>query len=153
MCFQKYHVICYWSRPPERWPYTGIAMPRISRLKLPPVDAGGETIGQRVARFRKERGYTQIELAEKIGIIQSIVSAIETDTLKLSAEMAVRFAQALEVTTDELLLPKAAKRRPAPKTSRKVLRRVEQIESLPSHQQQTVLRTIDAMLKGLKSAS
>lgn len=128
-------------------------MPRISRLKLPPVDTGGETLGQRVARFRKERGYTQIELADKIGIIQSIVSAIETDALKLSAEMAIRFAQALEVTTDELLLPKAAKRRPSPKASRKVLRRVEQIESLPSHQQQTVLRTIDAMLKGLKSAS
>jgi len=128
-------------------------MPRISRLKLPPVDTGGETLGQRIARFRKDRGYTQIELADKIGIIQSIVSAIETDALKLSADMAIRFAQALEVTTDELLLPKVAKKRPTRKASRKVLRRVEQIESLPSHQQQTVLKTIDAMLKGLKSAS
>lgn len=76
-------------------------MPRISRLKLPPLTPGGETIGERVARLRKERGYTQVELAEKIGIIQTIVSAIETDALRLSAEMAVRFALALDVSTDD----------------------------------------------------
>jgi transcriptional regulator with XRE-family HTH domain len=133
-------------------PYTGFAMPRISRLKLPPVDLGGETIGERVARLRKERGYTQVELAEKVGIIQTIVSAIETNTLKLSAEMAIRFAMALGVSTDDLLMP-AKRTRHNAKPSRKVLRRLELIESLPSHQQQTVLKTIDTMLRGLKSAS
>jgi transcriptional regulator with XRE-family HTH domain len=127
-------------------------MPRISRLKLPPLELGGETIGERVARLRGERGYTQVELAEKVGIIQTIVSAIETGALKLSAEMAVRFALALGVSTDDLLMP-AKRKRHAGKPSRKVLRRLESIESLPSHQQQTVLKTIDAMLRGLRNAS
>jgi hypothetical protein len=66
--------------------------------------------------------------------------------------MAVRFALALDVSLDELLKPQAARRRTV-KPSRKVLRRLELIEALPSHQQQTVLKTIDAMLKGLRSAS
>jgi hypothetical protein len=44
-------------------------------------------------------------------------------------------------------------KRHSAKPSRKVLRRLELIESLPTHQQQTVLKTIDTMLKGLKSAS
>ena len=132
--------------------YTGFAMPRISRLKLPPLELGGETIGERVARLRKERGYTQVELAEKVGIIQTIVSAIETNALKLSAEMAIRFAVALGVSTDDLLMP-AKRKKHGSKPSRKVLRRLELIESLPTHQQQTVLKTIDTMLKGLRSAS
>jgi hypothetical protein len=34
------------------------------------------------------------------------------------------------------------------KPSRKVLRRLELIESLPAHQQQHVLKTIDTLLKG-----
>ena len=127
-------------------------MPRVSRLKLPPLELGGESIGARVGRLRKERGYTQTELAEKVGIIQTIVSAIETDTLKLSAEMALRFALALEISTDELLRPSKGKRRALP-PSRKVLRRLELIESLPTSQQQTVLKTIDTMLRGLRSAS
>ena len=87
-----------------------------------------------------------------MGIIQTIVSAIETNALKLSAEMAIRFALALGVSTDDLLM--AAKRKGrANQPSRKVLRRLELIESLPVHQQQTVLKTIDTMLKRLRSAS
>ncbi len=71
-------------------------MPRVSRLKLPPIKPGGDSMGERLARLRSERGFTQVELAEKVGIDQAIVSAIETNVLKLSAEMAVRFAMALK---------------------------------------------------------
>jgi len=127
-------------------------MPRVSRLALPPIDWGKETPGQRVARIRKERGYTQVELAEKIGILQTLVTDYEKDRLRLSAEMAVRFSLALDVSLDELLKPKAPKNT-ARKPSRKVLRRLESIETLPGHHQQAVLRSIDMMLTGLKNAS
>jgi transcriptional regulator with XRE-family HTH domain len=127
-------------------------VPKVSRFKLPPVDFGGETLGARIARLRKEHGFTQVELATRIGIIQTIVSAIESDERKLSAEMAVRFAQALGVGVDELLgSGRSQKKTAAP--SRRVLRRAEQIATLPSHHQQTVLRSIDMMLSGLKNAS
>jgi transcriptional regulator with XRE-family HTH domain len=127
-------------------------MPRVSRLKLPPLDWDTKTLGERIARLRKERGYSQVELAERIGILQALVSDYETGKLRLTAEMALRFALALEVSTDDLLRPKSAKPL-AKKPSRKVLRRLESIESLPSHPQQTVLKTIDTMLRGLKPAS
>ena len=126
-------------------------MPRVSRLKLPPLDAGGETIGDRVARLRKERGFTQVELAAKVGIIQTIVSAIEKGALKLSAEMASRLAVALEVSTDDLLMP--APRRKTAVASRKVLRRVERIEALQPAQQTVLLRTIDTFLEGAAAQS
>ena len=122
-------------------------MPQVSRLDLPPLDFGGESLGERISRIRNERGYTQIELAEKIGIIQSIVSAIERDERRLSAEMAVRFALALDVSLDELLKPADAPLKRGRKASRKVLRRLEQIEALPPRQQTALLRTIDAVLK------
>lgn len=121
-------------------------MPRISRLKLPPIPAK-ESLGERVARIRKERGFTQVELAEKIGVIQSIVSAIERDVLKLSAEMAIRFALALEVSTDDLLMPAKRNGSQARKPSRKILRRLEKIETLPRTQQTAVLKTIDNALE------
>lgn len=66
--------------------------------------------------------------------------------------MRSRFALALDVSMDELLKPKASERRRA-KPSRKVLRRLELIESLPTHQQQTGLKTIDTMLRGLQRVS
>jgi transcriptional regulator with XRE-family HTH domain len=128
-------------------------MPRVSRLKLPPLDGPQEPLGERIARLRKERGYSQAELAARIGIIQALVSDYETGKLRLSAEMAVRFARALEVSADELLQPSKGKRRVL-QPSRKVLRRLEQIETLPPTQQTTLFRTIDTFLENavLKSA-
>jgi transcriptional regulator with XRE-family HTH domain len=90
--------------------------------------------------------------AEKIGIVQTLVTDYENDRLRLTAEMAVRFAMALDVSLDELLHPKTT--RPARKPSCKVLRRLEQIEALPPTQQTTLLRTIDTFLEvaALKTA-
>lgn len=121
-------------------------MPRVSKLKLPPIDTD-ESIGERLARIRKERGFTQVELAAKIGIIQSLVSSYESGALKLSAEMAIRFAQALGVGTDDVLMPPKKKAPQDKKPSRKILRRLEQIESLPRTQQIAVLKTIDNALE------
>jgi len=66
----------------------------------------------------------------------------ERDKLRLNAEMAVRFAIALEVSTDELLGLNSANgggkskaKSEGKKPSRRVLRRLEKIESLPAHQQ------------------
>jgi transcriptional regulator with XRE-family HTH domain len=120
-------------------------MPKKSTLKLPPIDFGSEGLGKRLARIRRERGFTQVQLAEQIGIIQSLVSDYETDRLKLSAEMAVRFALAMGVTTDELLYT-SAKKTTGKAPSRKVLRRLEQIESLPRRKQEALIMTIDQFL-------
>jgi transcriptional regulator with XRE-family HTH domain len=120
------------------------------RRKIVPrrLDSGTETFGQRLARLRKERGFTQVEIAERVGVIQALVSDYERDKLRLNAEMVVRFAAALEITTDELLKPKGSAPPLRPKPSLRMLRRLERIESLPAHQQATLLKTIDTFLRG-----
>jgi transcriptional regulator with XRE-family HTH domain len=131
-----------------------LTMPKPSTLKLPPLDTGPEKIGHRLVRLRKERGYTQVELAKKMGIIQQLVTAYEKDKLRLHAEMVIRFADALEVTTDEILLgTHRATKKTDGKLSFKLVRRLQKIEKLPSSQQKSLLQTIDMVLKasGLSS--
>ena len=99
-----------------------------------------------MARIRKERGYTQKEVAERTGLIQALVSDYENDKLRLNADMIVRFAEILEVSTDELLRPKPSKP-PGRKPSRKVLQRLEQINNLPRRKQDALLTTIDYFIK------
>jgi transcriptional regulator with XRE-family HTH domain len=115
------------------------------------LDFGGETLGERLTRLRKQRGFTQVELAEKVGITQVLISAYETDRCYFSVEMAVRFALVLGISLDELLHPKA-KKFSSKKPSRRVLRRLEQIEKLPARQQNYLLRTIDGFLRGAGGA-
>jgi transcriptional regulator with XRE-family HTH domain len=121
-------------------------MPTRSKLKLKPVDMGEESLGQRLARLRKERGWTQKQIAERTGLIQELVSNYETDKLRLNADMILRFAEVLEVSTDELLRGSkstvAAKKQP----SIKLVRRMEQIEALPLYEQRALLTTIDKFL-------
>jgi hypothetical protein len=45
--------------------YTAFVMPKASKLQLMPLPPSDETPGRRLARIRRERGFTQIELAEK----------------------------------------------------------------------------------------
>lgn len=122
-------------------------MAKRATIRKPPLDFGGETLGERLARLRKQRGYTQSEFAERVGITQVLVSLYETDRRQFSVELAIRFALALDTSTDELLHPKA-KKVSGKKPSRRVLRRLEEIEKLPQHQQNHLLKTIDGFLKG-----
>jgi transcriptional regulator with XRE-family HTH domain len=129
----------------EDRPYIG-DMPKKSRPA--PAATTDETLGQRLARIRKERGVTQVELARRTGLIQVVVSDYERGRLRLPAEVAVRFAEALGVTTDELLRSpgKDSRARSARQPSLRLARRMEQIESLPLYQQRALLTTIDTFI-------
>ena len=61
-------------------------------------------------RVCKARGLSQTKLAQKIRSIHALVSDYERGNLRLSAEMTIRFAKALGVSSDELLGIKPAKR-------------------------------------------
>ena len=124
-------------------------MPRVSRLNLPPIDTGAESIGQRLARLRKRKGCTQKVLADKMGRIQALVSAYEREKIRLTAEMLIRFSKALDVSTDEILGLEKDNHNDH-KTSLRIMRRVNEIDSLPGPQQKTILKSIDLMLKAAK---
>lgn len=127
-------------------------MPRKSKLKLPPLNTGPETIGQRIARLRKEKGYTQVELAEKMGFIQALISDYECGKLRPYYDVIIRFAQALEVSSDELLgLTERPPLDPNDKPDLKILKKVKKIQSLPPSQQKVLLKTIDTFLKAAKN--
>lgn len=124
-------------------------MPKVSKFNLPPLNLGSETLGQRIARLRKAKGLTQVQLAEVIGLAQDLISAYELDKLGMKAEMVIRFARALAVSTDELLGVKPAKSE-AKQPSLKLIRRLHKIQSLPSAQQKALLKTIDMYIKAME---
>ena len=104
-------------------------------------------LGRRLAHFRKSRGYSQRELARRVGAVQVVISDYEHGKLRLSAEMALRFATALDIPVQELLhVSKPVAVEPVHRPSRRLLRRMEQIERLPRRKQRALLTTIDAFL-------
>ena len=108
-----------------------------------------ETLGERIARLRKERRYSQTELAEKIGVSQKLISDYEINRLRPPYENIIKLALTFGITTDELLGLKTIKDN-GKKPSKKILRRMEKIESLPLSQQKFIIRAIDSHLKAIE---
>ncbi len=129
----------------ETWRYTPAEMAKA------PKPTTEETFGDRLARLRKERGYTQIELAEKVGMIQVLISDYERNKLRPYADIVARFAVALDVSTDELL-GTARPKKLAPAVNRRFLRRLQAVDQLPKRDQDALLRTIDAFLSARKAS-
>lgn len=102
-------------------------------------------VGQRIRALREARAITQVELAKILGIDQSNVSAIERGVRGLTVHQALKLAQALRASTDEIL--SGVRNRDDGAMDRRFLRRLQKVGQLTKRDQQALLRTIDAFLK------
>ncbi len=131
-------------------------MPQKPKFNLPPLDLGRESLGQRIARLRKAKGYTQADLAKaltqakasdkEITNLRVLISDYERNRIRPNYEMVIRLALALEVTADELLGMKPIKKK-SYTPNLKIQRRIRDMESLPPSQQTVLLKTIDTFIK------
>lgn len=62
-----------------------------------------QTMGKRIMQLRKEKGFTQEQLAEKMGVSAQAVSKWENDVSCPDISILPNLAEVLGVTTDELL--------------------------------------------------
>lgn len=118
------------------------AMPR-TKTKTEP----SETIAQRISRLRVEAGYTQEELAQQLGMTQSLVSAYERGTRRLYVDLIIQMAEVFGVTPNELLGVDNGGRGVKPMAVH-LVKRMNKIQELPKHRQKMLLGTIDYFLKG-----
>lgn len=56
-----------------------------------------EQLSQHLRSLRKARGWTQAQLAARMGVTQSRISAMESDATKLTAEQLFRVLSSLDV--------------------------------------------------------
>jgi transcriptional regulator with XRE-family HTH domain len=108
-------------------------------------------LGQRIAGLRKERGYTQVELAEKMDIIQTIISDYERGKLRPHPEMLAKLATVLQVSADQIL-GLTPPQKNSSTVNRRFLRRLHLVDKLPLRDQEALLRTIDAFLEARKAS-
>jgi transcriptional regulator with XRE-family HTH domain len=112
------------------------------------VDSIEKTIGARIADLRKRRAITQVELAQKLGMTQSVLSRYERGVLRLHGALVIEIAKALRASSDEVLNIKEAPSNGNIFKDRRFVRRLQQIEKLSKRKKEALLTTIDAFLRG-----
>lgn len=103
-----------------------------------------EGFGARLATLRQARGLTQTELGDAVGVSQRVVAYYETESQQPPGALLVDLAQALKVSSDELLGLKPLTEKRSPRAAR-LLKRLQKIEDLPAADQRTVLKLLDAL--------
>lgn len=80
-----------------------------------------ESIGNRITKYRKQKGLTQENLAEKLGVSSQAVSKWENDISCPDIGLLPQLCRELGITTDELLTGKSEKVQMLPEGQRKPL--------------------------------
>lgn len=110
-----------------------------------------QRIGLRLKEARMSRGVQQKALAAQLRMDQSVLSRYERGVLRLPSSLLARIADALKVSTDEILGLKATKSG-APVRDKRFLKRLQAIDTLPERQKDALLTTIDGLLRSVKAS-
>jgi transcriptional regulator with XRE-family HTH domain len=100
-----------------------------------------------LVRIRKKRGYTQRQLAKKVGTSQRAVAYYENDAANIPLTKLQDLANALEVSVVELLGPVNGKSRGIEEMDIRIIRKIKQIEKLPRRAQEALWHTINTTLE------
>ena len=114
-------------------------MPRQKRQKT--------DFGKRLLALRKARGLTQVQLAVAARTTQRAISYYENEPGYPPATAIIALAQALHVTSDELLGVKPVKRdrRGIEPALRRLWKKFQQVTRLPEKDQRAVIRLINSL--------
>jgi transcriptional regulator with XRE-family HTH domain len=102
-------------------------------------------IGLRVRLLRQQQGLTQVELAKRLDMTQSNLSAIERGARGVTVHQVVRLALALRASTDEILLADKAPV-PEPRPSKRLMKRLQRIVELPDRDRRIILQLLDGFV-------
>ena len=103
-------------------------------------------IGDRIAQLRKQNGWSQTELAGKIGASREAIGKYERNEALPSVETAKKIADAFGVTVDYLVDETAR-----PTFDRLTVKRLQEIEALSPDEKGHLMALMDAFLRDART--
>ena len=101
---------------------------------------------QKLKKLRQERGWSQEQLGQKIGIEGNRISRYERGALWPSLDLMVGLAKSFDVSVDYLL--RSDNEVAISKLKNKdLVRRIEQIDEMPEKDQDALICVLDAFIK------
>ncbi len=100
-------------------------------------------LGDQIKKFRKARGLSQIELGERLGVTQQVITNWERNLREPTLETLLKIAGVFEITLEQLVGQKVAE--VEDQTSRALQKRFELIKKLPPEKQKAFITFVDAL--------
>jgi len=105
-------------------------------------------IGDKILALRKHQGWSQQQLAKKVGTSGPIIGRYERNEMVPSVEVAKKMADIFAVTLDYLVDDTG---KTAEIKDKAMLQRVVEIEALEQEDKKTIVQVIDSLLRDAKA--
>ena len=103
-------------------------------------------LAERIKRARLQKGLTQVQVAQELGIQQPAFAKYELGERQPTLATLPKLAELLEISIEELLgVGNSSKAKPGPKP--KLVKKFEEIKALPPRDQDFVMRLIDTAIR------
>jgi|APHig6443718053_1056840.scaffolds.fasta_scaffold18144_4 transcriptional regulator with XRE-family HTH domain len=121
-------------------------MPQPRKIQQEPLEDLNKAIAGRLKVLRKGRGLSQAELAQRVGLTREAIAAYESGRVRLVDDIIIRFASALQVSSDELLGIKPTKSSDE-EPSLRFTKRFKDITKLPEDKKKAILKILDDLIR------
>ncbi len=102
-------------------------------------------IGKRIQEYRKKKGITQDEIAEKIGVTSHHYSSLERGITNIKLELLVTILNELDCSADEVFCDVVHK-----SANVKATKLSEKLERLSPDEQHRIYDVVDTLIKNAK---
>lgn len=104
------------------------------------------SLGNKIKKLRKEKHWSQLELAEKLEVHVTHISRLETDRYNPSLELLKKLAELFEVTTDYLLYENSLNTGPINLKDKSLYEKIKLIDELEDSDKAILNGVIDAFI-------
>jgi len=104
-----------------------------------------DNFGSMLADLRRDRGFTQVELAKSIGVSQRMLAYYERHAKRPPLEKLHAIAKVLDISADELLGMKPVKKQAGAPKDAYLRRKFQLVGQLPKDDQKVLVKMIDAL--------
>jgi len=101
--------------------------------------------GERLIHLRKQARLTQTDLAGQLGVTQRVITYYENESNWPPAHLLPKIAKVFDISVDQLMSGEDVQIQEPKPVNKRLLKRLEIVEKLPSQDQRMVLRLIDTL--------
>ena len=103
------------------------------------------TLGEKIKKIRKEKGWTQNDLGKLVNMHERQISKYEMNQIKPSSEVIIKIARALKTSSDYLLFDEETESKPSTYIKDiKLIELFEKIENMTNKEKETIISVIEA---------
>ena len=108
-------------------------------------------LSERIIELRKQKAYSQQELADKVKISRAQMNRYENQAVQPPADVLKKLADVLGTSLDYLVSGATGEKAKATLKDAKVLEQYKELDSLPEVEKNIILKVVDALVRDYKT--